>query len=377
ADVLSSARPLVPADLATPPQVVDPRAGSASPPPGPAAGAVDSLETLVRGADGLLERARDAARRLAQGDDDEALATLAAFGLPAAVAGDRAAAAPAAQRLVAEVDACVAGSANLTDSAPRLDVLTRATRILLGGPVVLTPALDAAPDVAAGFDPPGAPPPDGLDDWLARLARVRPAIAAFDDLRLFADALGAPSPELKVAQLPLARDEDTWLGGQLPADTSKNALRSHRRPRGPHVHLVIAHPAGADPAAPAAGVVVDELTEVLPAGTETTGVAVHYDAPNARAPQSLLLAVHPDPFNPGVPWSWEMIEAMLEDTLELARFRAVDLDQLDHVGLVEFLPAAYAREGIGTNFKRLIDLHVQEVGLWSHELFAAHRTAGE
>ena len=48
---------------------------------------------------------------------------------------------------------------------------------------------------------------------------------------------------------------------------------------------------------PLVGVVCDEWAETVPGGAETTGITFHYDAPGARPPQSLLLAVPPAAVN--------------------------------------------------------------------------------
>ena len=53
-----------------------------------------------------------------------------------------------------------------------------------------------------------------------------------------------------------------------------------------------------DPAEPMAGLLVDEWVEVVPASSETTGIAFQHDPPESRAPQALLLAVPPVPDQP-------------------------------------------------------------------------------
>jgi hypothetical protein len=92
------------------------------------------------------------------------------------------------------------------------------------------------------------------------------------------------------------------------------------------------------------GLVLDEYVEVLPAPTVTTGVAQHYDAPNARPPQSVLLALHP---NPSQPWGWELIEETVLKALALARLRLVELDDLASTALDEYFPLTYLRDGVG------------------------------
>ena len=39
-----------------------------------------------------------------------------------------------------------------------------------------------------------------------------------------------------------------------------------------------------------AGLLIDEWTERVPAPSETTGVAFHFDEPESRPPQAILLA---------------------------------------------------------------------------------------
>lgn len=100
-----------------------------------------------------------------------------------------------------------------------------------------------------------------------------------------------------------------------------------------------------------AGLVVDEWSEVVPSPGETTGLAFHYDEPGARAPHAILLAVAPDTTKP---WDLEALEAVVFDTLELARLRTVDdeaMVELDH-----YLPALYfavnqAGDTVSTSFR--------------------------
>ena len=91
-----------------------------------------------------------------------------------------------------------------------------------------------------------------------------------------------------------------------------------------------------DAAKPLAGLLIDEWVEVVPSATETTGIALQYDQPNAAPPQTILLAVPPQTDTPWTVWS---LQQVLLETLDLARIRAVDSDALDEVG--HYLPALY------------------------------------
>ncbi|QIY93187.1 hypothetical protein HEP87_01970 [Streptomyces sp. S1D4-11] len=55
---------------------------------------------------------------------------------------------------------------------------------------------------------------------------------------------------------------------------------------------------------------------------ELGGLAFHYDQPDARAPQALLLALPPDR---GRGWRMEDIHAVVEEAFALARIRGMDL----------------------------------------------------
>ena len=101
--------------------------------------------------------------------------------------------------------------------------------------------------------------------------------------------------------------------------------------------------------APVSGLLIDEWTERVPAPTETTGLAFHYDEPESRAPQSILIAVAPDVSKP---WDLETLEAVLLETLELSKLRMVDSDAM--VELDQYLPAMYittntANEAVSTD----------------------------
>ena len=83
-------------------------------------------------------------------------------------------------------------------------------------------------------------------------------------------------------------------------------------------------------------VVIDAWNETIPNSIETTGVAVHYNQPNSEPPQAVLLAVTPDVTGH---WDWEDLVATIEETLERAKLRAVEPDQIGDSALGQFLPA--------------------------------------
>jgi len=184
--------------------------------------------------------------------------------------------------------------------------------------------------------------------WLQGVSRVRPGASRLSGALAYAAALRRNAAlALKVAQLPSVAGE-RWVG--LPA---KNGGPPELPPG--KLSLVAHLPQAFKPAQPLAGLVFDEWVELVPATEVTTGVSFNYDAPGARPPQTLLLAVAP----PGQQrWKLETLERILLETLELARLRAVDPQSLGGDALLQrVLPALYvtgnvAGETFSTDFSR-------------------------
>ncbi len=165
-----------------------------------------------------------------------------------------------------------------------------------------------------------------VDDWLYGVARVREKMGAWESLVMMAEGLrDGPALDLTPVQLPYTPG-DHWLGLEYPPD---HEIAGERL-------LYTAHAPGLDPTQPLCGLLLDEWTEVIPARQETTGLAFHYDQPNSEPPQALLLAT------PGAStgaWSWSDLVQTLHETLDLARLRAIEPDQVDRSPYAQFLPA--------------------------------------
>ena len=81
---------------------------------------------------------------------------------------------------------------------------------------------------------------------------------------------------------------------------------------------------------------------MIPNDRETTGLAFHYDAPGAQAPQTLLVAV---PANRAVPaWSYTSLLDTLSTTIDLTHARMVDYADLPQPAQL-VLPAIYLDNG--------------------------------
>jgi len=89
------------------------------------------------------------------------------------------------------------------------------------------------------------------------------------------------------------------------------------------------------------------------------GLSFHFDAPGARAPQTMLLAV---PSDPGADsWSFDELLGVVDEALALARLRAVRPQDLQ--GLGALLPALmlsnnFRRDVPSLDFATLVELNL-------------------
>jgi hypothetical protein len=165
--------------------------------------------------------------------------------------------------------------------------------------------------------------------WLRQLTYVRPGASRLDAALSSAQALASAAvypPALTLGQLPAATP-DRWLA--LAIDPANPPAKGR-------VAFACVTSGDATTATSYAGLLIDEWVERIPTSEENASLAFHYDEPDARAPQALLLAVCPDN---RPTWDDALLQAILEETLELAKIRTVDLASVQQVG--QILPALY------------------------------------
>jgi hypothetical protein len=163
--------------------------------------------------------------------------------------------------------------------------------------------------------------------WFARCARVRDGVAHIGGCLQRAEVLGTGTRlNLSVAQLPFDADE-RWVG--LPPAPGKAIPPSK-------LSLVVQTIGPITATQVLTGLLVDEWVEIVPSAQETTALAFQFDAPDACAPQSVLIAVPPVP---GQDWTTETLRRVLMETLDLAKLRAVDTEALGVAA--QHLPGLY------------------------------------
>jgi len=198
------------------------------------------------------------------------------------------------------------------------------------------------------------------EEWLRSVACVRPRVAAWERIRLLHETLQEGTLALTAVQLPY-RAQDSWLAVEYPAldAATGEPFAVSRDTLSLVVHGASAFAAGA----PRAGIVIDDWTETIPAREQGTGVAFHYNRPNAMPPQALLLAVPPALTGH---WSWEALVGILEDTLRRARLRAVEphlLDRLPSAPEAGVLLPALLSEFQQYDLNVSLDLRLNLIGL--------------
>jgi hypothetical protein len=166
-----------------------------------------------------------------------------------------------------------------------------------------------------------------IEEWAQSLERVRNTMRDLSLVAAYRDWTGggpAPVGDLVALQLPV-RAGVPWIGSTFGA-----AL-----PDGEAASIVLCAPMPSI-AQPVCGLLLDEWTELVPSSRETTGIAFHFNRPNASPPQALLLAVAP---RLAGRWQWTDLVAVIEDTFERARMRAVEPDMIADTPYFQALPA--------------------------------------
>lgn len=230
-----------------------------------------------------------------------------------------------------------------------LSAITKYIQDIIGSAVPVLPVFHLPRDsayAASLAEPPAAAEDAAVTAWLRRMARVRPKIWPFHDALLATMLTGAPTT-LTAVHLPPARGEQ-WA-----------ALQFDTAPLRARVSSVFHTPTPIDPAASFCGFVVDSWSERVPGLThqqddpqvhepvELTGLAFTVEAPDACAPQVILLGVAPD-LSKG--WSIDVLFDVLQETLDLAKTRTVDLGDLPRFG--RLLPAIHSGNFTDAMFER-------------------------
>ena len=271
-----------------------------------------------------------------------ALDTLAAFGLvpggdpgrPPQAATIASLASEAAARLAAASAAPDDPTALFGEGFPVLERVAPPPAAGLADALAVDPVA-AVPDAVLASHGGAA---HALESWLETYGRVRTPVARLADVVLSGRLRGAgEAARLSAAQLPVetfpSADPEQriqWTGTRFPAALTAAPVTAFT------IHAL----GSVDTVAGVSLLVVDEFTEMVPSTDTTTGIAFGFDAPGARPPQSILLAVPPVV---GVDWTEDTLAGVIGETLDLARIRMVDLSSVAWAG--RFVPTIHLTDG--------------------------------
>lgn len=243
-----------------------------------------------------------------------------------------------------------------------LQTCREVTEALLGGGFPLMAKGVVPLELNKASLPAAAPNEDTTSDWLFLASTVREDAGKLQRMRVLSEELGKPFGALQVFQWP--ETQKAWIAGPPPAG---------KKFEGDLTSIVVQTTGGFDATNAVGGLIIDEWQEVIPGTHETTGVSFHYDAPNAEPPQTLLLAVSQRNPNNNLRWMWNELLECVNQSLALAKMRAVGPDQLRSTRLDTVLPATLAAEAavpatIAASFLANVDIKVakQDFDMWTH-----------
>jgi len=165
-----------------------------------------------------------------------------------------------------------------------------------------------------------------VNEWMQGLSKVRPKLANYQTTNMLADIMSNITTDYTVIQVPYT-ENDRWLA--LPFAKNHDV-------DGNKLSLVMKLHDGFEVSQKQSGLLIDEWVEVIPNREETTGVAFHFNQPNSEPPQTILLAVTPEETGN---WKWQDLIDTLHETLELAKKRGVEPEQLGDTSYAQLLPA--------------------------------------
>ena len=246
-----------------------------------------------------------------------------------------------AQARIAAVNAHLAVAASAASAADQVTALAAAAKALLGDDFQIIPEFTVSAAQGAEWASAINASLSGdlfnylkttlkidfpVDEWFYAAARVRQPLRYWESSLLLASAFGLTPPALTPIQLPFAAGEP-WRALQYPETPVMNSDR---------LLYTCLYAQPFNPSGRQCGVLVDEWTEVIPAATRDTAITFNYARPENEPPQSILLVVSAS--NTGS-WQWADLVGALNETLDLAKKRAVEPAFLDPTVYSRFLPA--------------------------------------
>jgi hypothetical protein len=168
-----------------------------------------------------------------------------------------------------------------------------------------------------------------VSDWLYTASKVKENLSSLMLLDQVAVG-GNPLNLSEIKQLPYtASESNVWMGTNYEGNYDQSKIS----------FVLLSTVGSLKMTQKLSGILVADWDEQIPIKNVDTGVAFHYDAPNAKSPKNLLLGVSPDVTGK---WDWDDIVDIIDETLDLSKTRAVTLNDLTGTAVEHFIPMTVA-----------------------------------
>lgn len=162
--------------------------------------------------------------------------------------------------------------------------------------------------------------------WIEKAAYVRPRLKLFDDIVTYNQIFESAYFSFYCDERKFMQSAET-LSSSLDNNLTSTVVVLSTKTGEPESLL------SSDPSKKLIGLVIDEWTDKIVSKTQDTAISFHYDGPSTEAPQTLLLAVSP---NNSHIWNKNTLRTVIQETLMLAKLRAIDYRSLKE--LRQFFP---------------------------------------
>lgn len=188
------------------------------------------------------------------------------------------------------------------------------------------------------------------EQWLASISKIKENAKNYELVSILAsnvDFMYNHDRCILPLQIPYASDgTERWLGTSVKEQSSLKEGRISFGASVPNNHNL---------SGDQAGIMIDEWVDVVPLKEHNTGISFHYDQPNSKAPQCLILGLTPQITGR---WRWDDLIDMLNETLDLAKKRGVDYEQISSTAIGQLpgmiTPFTAGGNAIGLTAKHLI-----------------------
>ena len=258
------------------------------------------------------------------------------------------------RRIIEKVRSLLEAFDQTSDDENRINLFNKAAKLLFGKEFMILPEFQLSENQGnewnnawssraslLSFQQNIMENPFPVDDWMHGLARVREKIREWENIVILSNAFTEIELELTPIQFPY-KEDDRWLAMEFltkeemlqeeeelefTIDTDKLLYTAFYQEDFQKDKLQC-------------GILIDEWNELIPTKEETMGMTFHYDKPNSEPWNSMLL-VCPPSYNGS--WQWDDIVDAIIETIDMAKQRAIEPDQIENLGdyaYSRFLPAA-------------------------------------